>query len=124
MDPDPQTNIGGDEFYYAVGAVNSSSIHTTFNTTYSIGVWIGNYPAGYSSLGLPLETFDSDMKTIDEYCDDIQNTVGINYYRESEQRWIWHRFNMPIGVYDDIIRYTYGYQISTSVPTAYYFIGR
>jgi hypothetical protein len=123
-DPDPQTNIGGNEFYYAVGAVNSSSIHTTFNTTYSIGVWIGSYPAGYSSLGLPLKTFDSDIKTVDEYCDDILNTVGINHYDEGEGRWIWHRYNMPMGVYDDVMRYTYGYQISTSANTEYYFVGR
>ncbi len=123
-DPDPQTNIGGNEFYYAVGAVNSSTMHLCFNTTYAIGVWIENYPTGYHAFGLPIMTFDFNTKTVDEYCDDIQNTVGINFYDESENRWIWHRYNMPTGVYDDIMRYTYGYQISTSTSMEYYFIGR
>jgi fibronectin type 3 domain-containing protein len=78
IDIDPLVNVGGNEFYYAVGAVNSSSMHTSLNTTYAIGVWIGNYPAGYTTFGLPLRTIDSATKTIDEYCDDIPNTVGIN----------------------------------------------
>ncbi|UCE73654.1 MAG: VWA domain-containing protein [Methanomassiliicoccales archaeon] len=124
MDPDPYLNIGGTEFYYAVGAVNSSTMHTTYNTTYAIGVWIGDYPAGYSAIGLPVKTYDSDSKTIDEYCDDIPNTVGINYYLRSEGRWIWHRFNMPYGVYDVIMGYTDGYQLSTSASAVYHFMGR
>jgi hypothetical protein len=124
FDLNPQVNIGGDEFYYAVGAVNSSSMHTSLNTTYAIGVWIGNYPAGYSAFGLPLKTFDSLTKTVDAYCDDIPNTVGINYYIESEQRWGWHRFNMPLNAYDEVLGYTKGYQLSSSALTDYYYIGR
>lgn len=124
VDPDPQTNLGGNEFYYAVGAVNSSSVHICYNTTYAMGVWIGDYPMGYSDLGLPLKTFDSEFKTLDEYCDDIPNTTGINYYIDSGQRWGWHRFNMPMGVYDEVLGYTKGYQISAFGGTKYYFIGR
>ncbi len=125
IDPDPKTNIGGNEFYYAVGAVNASTVHTCYNTTYSIGVCIAEYPAGYSAFGLPVKTFDSDTKTIDEYCDDIPNTVGINYHIYSEQRWSWHRFNMPLGAFDEVLGYTNGYQISVDILTARYdYIGR
>ena len=123
-DLDPQTNVGGNEFYYAVGAVNSSSEHVCFNTTYVIGMWIANFPAGYSAMGLPVRTFDSGTKTIDQYVDDIPNTVGINYFIYGEQRWAWHRFNMPMGVYDEVIGYSNGYQLSTSAPSSYYFMGR
>jgi hypothetical protein len=124
IDLDPQVNIGGEEFYYAVGAVNSSSMHTSLNTTYAIGVWIGNYSGGYNAFGLPLQTFDSLTKTVDEYCDDIPNTVGINYYIDSEQRWGWHRFNMPQNAYDEVLGYTKGYQLSTFASTNYYYVGR
>jgi hypothetical protein len=124
VDLDPKTNIGGNQFYYSVGAVNSSSIHTCYNTTYSIGVWIGDYPEGYSAIGLPVKTFDHDTKTIDSYCDDIPNTVGINYYIIGGQRWGWHRYNMPMGAYDDVMGYANGYQLSSSSASYYYFIGR
>jgi hypothetical protein len=123
MDPDPMTNIGGNQFYYAVGAVNSSSSHTSFNTTYAIGVWMGDYSPGYHAIGLPLRTFDSDIKTIDDYCDDIPNSVGINYYIEGEQRWGWHRYNMPMNVYDEVMGYTNGYQLSVNAATSFYFVG-
>jgi hypothetical protein len=123
-DFDPQVNVGGNEFYYVVGAVNSSSEHVCFNTTYAIGVWIANFPAGYNSMGLPVKTFDFTTKTIDDYCDDIPNTVGINYFIIGEQRWGWHRFNMPAGVYDEVLGYSDGYQLSTSAPTDYYFMGQ
>ncbi len=124
MDPDPRTNIGGNQFYYAVGAVNSSSMHTSYNTTYAIGVWVGNFPAGYCSLGLPIKTFDFDSKTIDDYCDDIPNTIGMNYFLSSENRWVWHRYNMPKGAYDEVMEYSFGYQLSTSAADEYYFVGR
>ncbi|MCK5643642.1 MAG: hypothetical protein KAJ19_22775 [Gammaproteobacteria bacterium] len=124
IDSNPGINIGGNEFYYMVGAANSSSMHFTYNTTYAIGVWIADYPAGYSSFGLPLKTMDAATKTIDEYADDIPNTVGINYFIYGEQRWAWHRFNMPMGVYDEVMGYSNGYQISTSALSGYYFVGR
>jgi hypothetical protein len=124
IDWDPKTNIGGNEFYYVVGAVNSSSMHSSFNTTYAQGVWIGDYPGGYYAFGLPLKTFDYDTKIVDEYCDDIPDTVGINYYIVSEQRWGWHRINMPAGAYDEVLGYTKGYQLSTNLPTTYYYVGQ
>lgn len=123
-DLDPQTNVGGNEFYYAVGAVNSSLEHVSFNTTYSIGIWIANFPGGYSAIGLPVRTFDSVTKTVDQYVDDIPNAVGLNYFIYGEQRWAWHRFNMPMGVYDEVMGYSNGYQLSTSALSNYYFVGR
>jgi hypothetical protein len=117
-------SVGGNEFYYVVGAVNSSDAHTTFRTTYAIGVWMGNYTAGYHAVGLPVKTFDFDTKTLDSYCDDIPDTIGMNYYIETEQRWGWHRINMPEGAFDDVMGYTKGYQLSTTAPTVYYFVGQ
>jgi hypothetical protein len=123
-DNDPSTNIGGVDFYYAVGAVNSSSVHTTYNTTYAIGVWVGDYAAGYHAVGLPLRTFDFDTKTLDEYCDDIPNTVGMNYFIQSSQRWGWHRYNMPMGVYDEVMGYSSGYQLSVHTAAKYSYYGQ
>ncbi len=124
QDTDPVNNITENQFYYIVGAVNSSDTHISLNTTYAMGVWIGNYSAGYSSFGLPVLTFDSDTKTLDGYCDDIPNTVGINYYLQGEQRWVWHRFNMEYGAYDEIAGYSSGYQLSTDAATTYFYVGR
>jgi hypothetical protein len=61
---------------------------------------------------------------LDEYCDDIPSTVGINYLISGEQRWAWHRFNMPMGVYDEVMGYSNGYQVSTSALSGYYFVGQ
>jgi hypothetical protein len=124
IDFNPYFWIGGNEFYYVVGAVNSSDSHTTFRTTYAVGVWEGNYTAGYHAVGLPVKTFDHDTKSLDSYCDDIPDTIGMNYYIDAEQRWGWHRINMPEGAYDEVMGYTKGYQLSTTADALYYFVGQ
>jgi hypothetical protein len=50
--------------------------------------------------------------------------VGINYYIETEQRWGWHRINMPKNAYDEVMAYTKGYQLSSTEATMYYFVGQ
>ncbi len=108
-----------DRLYYMVVTSNATEFG---GSTYSIGVWTENFLSGYDTLGLPLKLYFGD-KTADWYCDNIQNTVGINYFIYAEQRWSWHRINMPAGIYDTLIEIAEGYQISTSNFTKYTFIG-
>jgi hypothetical protein len=92
------------------------------SSTYSIGVWTEEYLAQYDTIGIPLKlTLD---ETADWYCDNIQNTVGINYHIHNEHRWCWHSTRMPAGAFDPILVMTEGYQISNTGPTKFTFIGR
>jgi uncharacterized protein YegL len=113
--------FGGTSYYYFVAAVDDPSIHVGFNSTYSLGLWTARYLDEYDTLALPLKL--SNTKSADRYCDDIEYTVGINYYIHSEQRWSWHSTRMPSGVYDPNIVMAEGYQISTIGITKYNFIG-
>ena len=58
-------------------------------------------------------------KTLDDYCDDIPDTVGINYYLYAQKRWSWHRINMPAGAYDEVLGYGSGYQLSLDSGSPY-----
>jgi hypothetical protein len=40
----------------------------------------------------------------------------MNYFNYTGQRWEWHRFNMPKGVYDEDIKWIGAYQISSYEP--------
>jgi hypothetical protein len=99
---------------------NSSGIRGS--STYSIGIWTEEYLNQYDTIGIPLKL--SVYHTADWYRDNIPNTVGINYYIHSEQRWSWHSTRMPEGAYEVMLEITEGYQISTSGPTKFTFIGR
>jgi hypothetical protein len=90
-------------------------------STYSIGVWTEEYLSQYDTFGIPLKL--GNYQTADWYCDNIPDTVGINYYIYSEQRWGWHSTRMPAGAFDPVLEMTKGYQISTSGPTKFTFIG-
>ena len=91
------------------------------SSTYSIGIWTEEFQAEYDTFGIPLKL--SSNQTADWYCDNIPDTVGINYYIVNEQRWSWHPKRMPAGAFDPILVMTEGYQISTSNITKYSFIG-
>jgi hypothetical protein len=106
--------------YYIVIPYNATLVGAS---TYSIGVVTEYYLDGYDTMALPLE-LDAGDSTVDWYCDNIQNTRGINYVLYSEQRWVWHRVNMPGGIFDTMIVLAEGYQISTTAATKYIFIGR
>jgi hypothetical protein len=110
----------GTHFYYMVAAVAAGDI-IGYNSTYSIGVWFTEFSKGYESLGLPLEPFVGN--NVDSYCDDIPNTVGMNYFIYSESRWCWHATRMPSGAYDPVLEMSEGYQLSTSDELRYAFIG-
>jgi hypothetical protein len=64
-----------------------------------------------------------DVYNVDWYCDNIPDTVGINYIHPDYRMWFWHSTRMPDGVFDTILEMTEGYQISTSSSTKFTFIG-
>jgi hypothetical protein len=109
----------GTQYYYMIVPVNETGVEGA--STYSIGVWTEEYPAGYDTIGIPLKL--SSYETADWYCDNIPDTVGINYYIHSQQRWSWHSTRMPEGAFDPVLEMTEGYQISTSNAKKFTFIG-
>jgi hypothetical protein len=112
-------NNPGTRLYYMVIPFNASGVRGA--GTYSIGVWTEEYLQGYDTFGIPLKL--ETNQTADWYCDNIHDTVGINYYIYSEQRWCWHSTRMPAEAYDPVLVMTEGYQISTSSATKFTFIG-
>jgi outer membrane protein assembly factor BamB len=117
------TDIGnataGTRYYYMIAPVNETGVEGA--STYSIGVLTANYSEQYDTMGIPLKIANNEKA--DYYCDQIDNVVGINYFRYLKQRWGWHSTRMPAGAYDPDMVMTEGYQISTIVSTKYSFIG-
>lgn len=112
-------NNPGARLYYMVVPLNSTGVMGS--GTYSIGIWTEEYLSEYDTFGIPLKL--SNNYTADWFCDQIPDTVGINYHNYMKQRWDWHSERMPQGAYDLILKMTEGYQISTSNTTKYSFIG-
>jgi len=117
VDPGAASSPG--QYYYMIVPVNETGVIGA--STYSIGVWTEEYLSGYDTLGIPLR--QSFIETADWYCDNIPDTVGINYYIYSEQRWCWHSTRMSEGAFDPILLMAEGYQLSTSNLTKFTFIG-
>ncbi|UCE38900.1 MAG: hypothetical protein JSW00_06670, partial [Thermoplasmata archaeon] len=112
-------NNPGSRLYYMVVPFNA--LGTQGASTYSIGIWTEEYSEGYDTMGIPLKL---DVNhTADWYCDNINDTVGINYFDYTGQRWCWHSTIMPEGAFDIVLEMTEGYQISTSDTTKFIFIG-
>ncbi len=116
---DPGAAFLFDQCYYMVIPANETDIEGS--STYSIGIWTEEYLSQYDTFGIPLKL--SNIQTADWYCDNIPDTVGINYYNVSAQRWSWHSTRMPKGAFDPILVMTIGYQISTSSGTEFTYIG-
>jgi outer membrane protein assembly factor BamB len=112
-------NESGARLYYMVVPYNASCVRGA--STYSIGIWTEEYTQGYDTFGIPLKL--ETNQPADWYCDNIPDTVGINYYIHSEQWWSWHSTRMPAGAFDPVLEMTVGYQISTSSATKFIFIG-
>ncbi|UCE36800.1 MAG: right-handed parallel beta-helix repeat-containing protein [Thermoplasmata archaeon] len=112
-------NNPGSRLYYMVVPFNA--LGTQGASTYSVGIWTEEYSEGYDTMGIPLKL---DVNhTADWYCDNIPDTVGINYFDYTGQRWCWHSIRMPEGAFDTVLEMTKGYQISTSNSTKFMFIG-
>ena len=112
--------LAGTEQYYMVVPFISSTGERGISS-YTLGVWTAGYLDQYDTFALPLKP--SSNQTADWYCDNIPNTVGINYFMYTQQRWGWHSTRMPGGAFDPIMFMTEGYQISTSNSTKFTFIG-
>jgi hypothetical protein len=110
----------GTEYYYMVVPVNESTGERGVSC-YSIGVCTIGYSGSYDSFALPLNP--NGYNSVDWFCDAIDNTVGINYYNTTYQLWYWHSTGMQEVAFDVIIEMGIGYQISTSGPTKFTFIG-
>ncbi|UCF08704.1 MAG: PKD domain-containing protein, partial [Thermoplasmata archaeon] len=109
----------GSMLYFMVVPFNSLGIRGA--STYSIGIWTEEYLAEHDTFGIPLKM--ADNYTADWYCTSLPDTVGINYYNISAQRWAWHSARMPEGAYDTVLEMTEGYQISTAKVSVFTFIG-
>jgi hypothetical protein len=117
---DPIPMVDGEQWYYAVAVVNTTST-VGLNSTYSIGVVDITWNAGYDTFGLPVKPFSTN--SLDWFCDEIVDTWGMNYYNVPQQRWMWHKTIMPKGAFDPDANLAEGYQISTLTNTKYTFCG-
>jgi hypothetical protein len=117
---DPTIALSGTEHYYMIVPIDDFTGQKGV-TSYSVGVWVEEYLPGYDTMGIPLKVGNSE--SVDWYCDNIPETVGINYYDSGYEKWLWHPTRMPQGAFDPELEMTYGYQVSTSDITKFVFIG-
>jgi hypothetical protein len=108
------------QYYYMIVPLNQSSSKIG-TSCYSIGVWTAGFDGHYDTFSLPLKM--NSQKAVDGLCNEIEHTVGINYFELQFQEWSWHSTRMPAGAFDPSIEMGLGYQISTSLPTRFSFIG-
>jgi uncharacterized protein YegL len=116
---DPKAASSPGQYYYMIVPVNETGFRGS--STYSIGIWTEEYLPGYDTFGIPLKL--SNNQTSDWYCDNIPDTVGINYFIYSQERWSWHSTRMSAGAFDPVLEMAEGYQISTSSATKFTFVG-
>ncbi|UCE37283.1 MAG: lamin tail domain-containing protein [Thermoplasmata archaeon] len=109
----------GTQLYYIVVPINATGFKGT--STYSIGIWSEEILSEYDTFGIPLKT--GIVETVDWWCENIPDTVGINYFDEQNQLWSWHSTRMPKGVYDPELEIGKGYQVSTANATKFIFVG-
>jgi hypothetical protein len=116
---DPYVAVADTQYYYMIVPENEFGERGT--TSYSIGVWTEGFSGGYDTLAMPLTS--SLSQSLDWFCDSISDSIGMNYYMDSQQRWGWHSTVMPEGAFDFMVAMGEGYQISISSPTEFTFIG-
>jgi hypothetical protein len=114
-----QADNPGMRIYYLVVPYKSGGIRGS--SSYSIGIWTEDYLAQYDTIGLPLKL--KAEHSADWYCDHINNSVGINYLNQGQQRWEWHSTIMPSGAFDPMVEMTKGYQLSTGDDSYYTYVG-
>ncbi|MCK4444736.1 MAG: hypothetical protein KAW09_09345, partial [Thermoplasmata archaeon] len=105
------------EYYYLVVPVNVFG--GLGSSTYSVGVVTVEYDSGSDTFGLPLMV--DDVQSLDWYCDEIPNVVGMSYLTYG--LWKYHSREMPEKAYDVDVQQAVGYQISTDGPARFTFIG-
>ncbi|MCK5292431.1 MAG: hypothetical protein KAR39_10505 [Thermoplasmata archaeon] len=112
--------IGGgrSEYYHMVIPVDSSG--GLGSSTYSVGVFSVEYRSGSDTFALPLKPVEPH--SLDWYCDNIPNVVGIIHLMKGY--WRLHAIEMPEGVYDADALQGEGYQISVDGnSTRFTFVG-
>jgi hypothetical protein len=108
------------QYYYMVVPTNETNAEGA--SSYSIGVWTADIAEQYDTIAVPLALLT--MEKADYYCENIDNTVGINYFiYSSYPRWGWHSTRMASGAYDPWLVIGEAYQISTSAATKFSFVG-
>jgi hypothetical protein len=112
--------LAGTQFYYMIVPSLMGGMQMGAST-YSIGVWTEEYLAQYDTFGVPLK--QSQINSAHWFCHNIPQAVGMNYFIYEDQRWGWHSIRMPEGAYDPDVVMAVGYQISTTGPTKYSFVG-
>ena len=115
-DYDALSNEG--ELYYMIVPVD---FHGSWSSsTYSVGVSTLDYQSGSDTFALPFKPVEPH--SLDWYCDNIPNAVGIIHLMKGY--WRLHAREMPEGVYDADSCQGEGYQISfDGGTTSYTFIG-
>ncbi len=109
---------GRSEYYYMVIPIDSSS--GLGSGTYSVGMLTLEYHSGSDAFSLPLKP--EVPHTLDWYCENIPNTVGIVHMMKGY--WRLHAREMPEGVYDTEAVQGEGYQIlSERTSSVYSFVG-
>jgi hypothetical protein len=109
----------GSRLYYMVIPMNQTGFSGT--STYSIGIWTEEFLDMYDTFGIPLKLDFSEG--VDWFCDNIPDTVGINFIDDGQGWWSWHSTRMEKGAYDPLLERGIGYQISTSGATKFTFVG-
>ncbi|MCK4444711.1 MAG: fibronectin type III domain-containing protein, partial [Thermoplasmata archaeon] len=106
------------EYYYMVIPADPSG--GLGSSTYSIGVFTEEYQSGADTFALPLKPVKPH--SLDWYCDNIPNVVGIIHLMKGY--WRLHAREMPEGVYDAEALQAEGHQISIGgATTTYTFVG-
>jgi hypothetical protein len=110
-------SASGENYYMIIphdpiGGTNGSS-------TYSIGVWTAEYN-GNEMFGLPLKPVWG-LESADWYVDQIPNCLGIVFYENGI--WKAHFKEFPEGVYDTMIEFGKGYQVSVYDTSLYSYVG-
>jgi parallel beta-helix repeat protein len=117
MDVDGASAPGED--YYMIIPHDPLSV-TNGSSTYSIGVITQEFN-GNEMFGLPLKPLWGD-KSADWYVEQIPNSLGLAFLEEGI--WKAHFKEFPEGVFDTIIEYGRGYEVTVCMTSKYSLIGR
>jgi hypothetical protein len=90
------------------------------SSTYSIGIWTMEFN-GNEFFGLPLKPVWGD-KSADWYVEQVPNSLGIVFLEGS--MWKAHFKEFPEGVYDTLLDFGKGYQVSVYSKSFFSFVGR
>jgi hypothetical protein len=106
------------DYYYMIIPINTGTMELG-SSTYSVGVLKATYN-GNEMIGLPVKPQWGD-KYADWYVDQIPNALGLVYLEGGI--WKAHFKEFPEGVYDTILEFGKGYEITVYSTSSYIFVG-